>query len=261
METATRESVMSDFFRRVRTATQRLLILDYDGTLAPFHPQRNKAAPFPGMLEVLREIEGARHTKICILSGRPVYELSTLLDGLQIDMWGNYGLERLSPGQGYSSIELPPESRSILDAAFDALPAFSRPLVERKLGSLAMHWRGLEPHEQEMMRKAALESWSKIAHDYHLMLNGFSGGVELRFPFPSKCSAAEVMLAGLGGAACAYLGDDLADEEVFRLLAGRAFTVRVSHEARPSYAELTLESYSEVLDFLRLWHEVCGGAK
>ena len=259
MEATTRDSVLSSFFRKVRTASKRLLILDYDGTLAPFTAHRSEAVPYPGVLNILREMQASAHTKICILSGRPVYELSTLLDGLQIDMWGNYGLERLSPDHGYHSMDIPAESRATLDAAFEALPAFCRPLVERKLGSLAMHWRGLEIHEQEMLRAAALDAWTKPAHDHRLLLNGFNGGIELRFPFPSKCSAAEVMLAGLAGAACAYIGDDLADEEVFRSVSGRALTVRVCHEQRPTYAEVTFESQPEVIDFLRLWHEVCGG--
>jgi trehalose-phosphatase len=261
METVARESVLSDFFRKVRTASKRLLILDYDGTLAPFTPQREAAFPFPGIREALHDIHSAEHTRIAILSGRPVYELSALLNGMRIEMWGNYGLERLSPESGYSSMELPAESQAIMDAAFAALPKFCRPLVERKLGSLALHWRGLEKHEQNMLREAAHKGWSKLAHDHRLLLNGFNGGIELRFPFPSKCSAAEVMLAGTAGAACAYIGDDVADEEVFKTLAGRALTVRVLHELRMTAAEVTLDSHGEVLDFLCTWHEVCGGAQ
>jgi trehalose 6-phosphate phosphatase len=261
METVARDAVLSAFFRNVRTAVKRLLILDYDGTLAPFTTQRDEAFPFPGILEALRDINEARHTRLSILSGRPVYELSALLDGLRIEMWGNYGLERLSPENGYSSMEVPAESQAIMDAAFEALPKFSRPLIERKLGSLAMHWRGLERHEQNMLWEAAHAAWSKLAHDHRLLLNGFNGGIELRFPFPSKCSAAEVMLAGTAGTACAYIGDDVADEEVFKTLAGRALTVRVLHEQRMTSAELTLESHSEVLDFLRTWHQVCGGMR
>jgi trehalose 6-phosphate phosphatase len=261
MELCERNSVLAAFFRQVRTASRRLLILDYDGTLSPFSSQRDRARPYPGVVEALGAIDAGGHTRLAILSGRPVYELSGLLEGLQIEMWGNYGLERLAPGSGYSSMDLPIESRQILDRAFEALPGFCRPMVERKLGSIAIHWRGFDLHEQQMLREAAHKSWSGTAQDHRLLLIGFNGGMELRFPFPSKCSAAEVLLAGMGQCVCAYIGDDSADEDVFREFAGRVLTVRVLHEPGHTAADVTLRSHDEVLDFLRTWNLVCGGVE
>ena len=40
-----------DFWQELRTASRWLLLLDYDGTLAPFHQDRMKATPYAGGTE------------------------------------------------------------------------------------------------------------------------------------------------------------------------------------------------------------------
>src|SRR5258706_8301091 len=45
-----------DFWNRIHSSPRRLLMLDYDGTLVPFHVQRMEALPSPETLRVLREI-------------------------------------------------------------------------------------------------------------------------------------------------------------------------------------------------------------
>ena len=44
------------YFRGLREAPLRVLLLDYDGTLAPFRQQREEALPYPGVREPLTGI-------------------------------------------------------------------------------------------------------------------------------------------------------------------------------------------------------------
>ena len=44
------------FFNRLRRAPVRLLMLDFDGTLAPFSERRNKVEPYSGVVEALADI-------------------------------------------------------------------------------------------------------------------------------------------------------------------------------------------------------------
>ena len=37
------------FLERLKTANKRMLLLDYDGTLAPFRVDRDHAFPYPGV--------------------------------------------------------------------------------------------------------------------------------------------------------------------------------------------------------------------
>jgi len=67
------------FFKRVRAATRRALLLDYDGTLAPFRAERHEAFPYPGVPEVLNELLETGSTRIVLISGRATKDLVPLL--------------------------------------------------------------------------------------------------------------------------------------------------------------------------------------
>ena len=55
------------------------LLLDYDGTLAPFCLNRQQAFPYPGMTELLQEITACGRTRVVIVTGRNAHEVIPLL--------------------------------------------------------------------------------------------------------------------------------------------------------------------------------------
>ena len=52
------------FFAGLRQASARLLMLDYDGTLAPFTPDRMRAFPYRDIPELISKIMGAANTRV-----------------------------------------------------------------------------------------------------------------------------------------------------------------------------------------------------
>src|SRR5438128_10517394 len=85
----------------MRHASTRVLLLDYDGTLAPFTPDRMRAFPYREIPELVSKI--MRHnTRVVLVSGRPAREL-LFLSGIQTqpEIWGSHGLERLYPDAAY----------------------------------------------------------------------------------------------------------------------------------------------------------------
>ena len=78
--TATTLDEMDAFFEDVRKARERALLLDYDGSLAPFHTNRLAAVPYLGIPELLLSIiMGSTHTRVVFITGRPAMELKALL--------------------------------------------------------------------------------------------------------------------------------------------------------------------------------------
>ena len=49
--------VLSDFFSRLKRSEDKVLLLDYDGTLAPFTVDRDDARPYEGVIERLSAIQ------------------------------------------------------------------------------------------------------------------------------------------------------------------------------------------------------------
>ena len=66
------------FFGALRKAARRVLMLDYDGTLAPFHVHRDRAVPYPGVRERLSALIASGTTRVVLVSGRMAREVAQL---------------------------------------------------------------------------------------------------------------------------------------------------------------------------------------
>ena len=90
---------------------EHALLLDYDGTLAPFRVDRFKARPYAGVRELLTRIERQGGTRMAVVTGRPAREIGPLL-GLEKmpEVWGLHGAERLHPN-GRRELEKHPRQR------------------------------------------------------------------------------------------------------------------------------------------------------
>jgi trehalose 6-phosphate phosphatase len=258
------QSTYAAFLDRVRTATakERVLLLDYDGTLAPFNTNRDRAFPYPEVPPLLLEIIDAG-TSVVLVSGRPAREV-VLLSGVQPhpEIWGSHGLERLKADGEYEVAELSETQQLGLSLAADAISneALDRHM-ELKPGGVAVHWRGMRPSDIERLRKTVAELWSPLVREYDLHVLDFDGGQEVRARGRDKGTAVREILREVGpDAAVAYLGDDHTDEDAFRALQGKGLTVLVRSENRATAADLWLKPPRELLEFLRAWLRASGGA-
>jgi len=248
------------FFEQLRSASVRILLLDYDGTLAPFRVERDRAYPYPGVSGLLSQII-ASGTRVVLISGRPAHDLLRL-SGIDPppEIWGSHGLERLHPEGSYEVEPLSPEQEAGLDKASEFFHAQSMAdRVERKPGSVALHWRGLASQDVEGLRDKVQQVWRELAYHSSLELLDFDGGLEIRVQGKDKGNAVRAILKESNSdAAIAYLGDDRTDEDAFRALRGRGLTVLVREQLRPTLAEIQLRPPEELIEFLKEWLSASG---
>jgi trehalose-phosphatase len=255
---------LQSFFDEPGRAQTSALLLDYDGTLAPFRQDRYQALPYPGMPVLLTEIMNTGQTRLVLISGRPAHEVASLL-GIRPhpEIWGANGLQRLRRD---GSCELPHLDEISAQALAEVDSWLYRlglhHLAEHKPGSLAMHWRGLPPGEQSDVRKLVLLGWAPVAHRAGLVLQEFDGGVEIRMADRNKADAVRTILTEMDGEApVAYLGDDQSDEDAFRALQGRGLCVLVRPQWRETAAGVWLKPPADLLVFLCDWLEACLSAQ
>lgn len=250
------------FFRRLAREERRILLLDYDGTLAPFRVERTEAVPYPGLRRRLEALLRAGHTRVAIISGRATEEVADLL-GVEPcpEVWGSHGWERRLPDGTVEVGELPEGADRQMDAAAGEAESLGlEGRVERKPTGVAVHWRGLDEARTRELRSEVEARWGPLAEGSALELHGFDGGIELRAPGRDKGFAVDAILSEVSGdAVVAYLGDDWTDEDAFRALHGRGLRVLVRGELRPSEADVWLRPPDELFAFLDRWHESAGG--
>lgn len=254
----------SAWWRKLTEARRSVLMLDYDGTLAPFVRDRMQAQPYTGISERLLRLSAAPRIRLVLISGRSARELASLLPpGLNVEIWGSHGRERLNPDGGYASLPLRPGQQGCLAQLEAALQrnGFAR-VIEKKVGSLAVHTRGLREDESlqiaDLTRKFDCSVAGDTPNDSGLEWLPFDGGIELRGTGCTKATAVYSILRDEPPRTpAAYLGDDLTDEDAFTALRDCAqhlcLPVLVRPEPRSSAADLWLRPPDELLGFLDRW--------
>jgi trehalose-phosphatase len=248
----------------VAAATSRVLLIDYDGTIAPFHADRSQAFPYAGVASLLERITKACATRLVVLTGGSAARIPPLL-GLDppVETWGACGLERIYPDGRYEGVE-------ITDDDFDAL-AKAELLLNEQLagkyleispGGVAVHWRGLESRDILEIRTKAYRIMSPLAAGHGLVIADFDGGLEIRVPYASAGDAVRsILLDTSEETPVAYLGDDTPDEDAFRVLNGRGLTALVRQKYRFTAAEFWLRPPDDLIGFLKAWIYACGGTE
>jgi len=248
---------LETFFRKVKEGGS-LLLLDYDGTLAPFHINPERAKPYEGVFERLLQLLESKKTKVIIISGREVQTLAGLLDMEKLpELWGSHGTERLLKNGEYSRVKISKKQREGIERGlWYVLEHISPDRFENKTASIAIHWRGLSEEKKTKMKEAVFPQWEKIARMCDLEVHDFDGGLELRPRGFSKAIAIQIILEEQKDEGqIAYLGDDKTDEEAFQELGERGLKVLVRKKIRETKADIHIQPPGELLGFLDRWIE------
>ena len=255
------QAKLEPFFHKLSAAPQAALLLDYDGTLAPFQIRREQAVPYAGVALVLQGIVRNGRTRVVVISGRDANELIPMLD-LQPrpEIWGVHGLQRMRMD---GTIAIPRLSERTRNGLSDAERWLNYQQLlhtaEFKPGGIAVHWRGLGDLVAEDLRSRVLLGWRLIAAHSELTVLEFDGGVEILAPGANKGAAVGTLLNEIAPTVpVAYLGDDNTDESAFCAIGDRGISVLVRPQYRQTSAQLWLKPPEEVFDFLGLWLAACG---
>lgn len=252
------------FFSALAEAEHAILMLDYDGTLAPFREDRLKTSFYPGVKKRINKLMEVDAAELVFISGRNAAELRSLL-ALEkpVDIWGSHGREHLAANGHYfvTPLTLGEESilhhvRSVLEREYD--PAN----LEVKPNSVAIHWRNGSIKKAEVekrVREVYQEATSDKLKDGNTNLLQFDGGLEVRAGEGGKGFAVQSILETLPRSTmAAFLGDDTTDEDAFKVLrsepfASQSLPVLVRNEARPTYARCWIRPPEQLLQFLDTW--------
>ncbi len=239
-----------DRWRRVRAGG--VVCLDYDGTLTPIVERPELAVLPAAMRATLRRLAAA--LPVAIVSGRDIAVVAGFvqLDGLAYV--GSHGLDIAGfPGSGLRkelALEFLPELERAERRLRRETAAVAGALVERKRFSVSTHVRLVAAAE-----RAGVDAVVDRVQRAHPSLRREGGKLvhELRPDIDwDKGRAVRWLLEALGrDLSCAlFIGDDLTDETVFHVLAGRGAGVVVADADRPTAAELRLRDPGEVRTLL-----------
>lgn len=243
---------------RIRSHTPRLLLLDFDGTLAPFEVDRMAVRIPEASRQAIARIARSPRDRVAIVSGRPIRELQQILGDFPGAMAGEHGWEEKS-ARGVVCRHTPGLRARFLLKLAEWIAVFMRcgDHLERKRASIVLHTRGVTSQRvHRRLARCAHVLQALIAHE-RMKLDAFNGGWELRDRTRSKGTVAAGLIAnGPPDPLPVFVGDDTSDEDAFAIVRPIGITVRVGTDPRATAAEWTLESTDAVTEFLEHWAEI-----
>lgn len=237
------------------------LFLDYDGTLTPIVETPDKAVISKERKDLLDKLSTSPHCRVAIISGRSLGDIKALVGLKDIIYAANHGLEIEGPKIKFES-QVSPRLRSIIRHIYeDAVSKFSKikgVLIEDKGLTISVHYRLVDQKDiQEFLR-----IFNEITDPYIVRdkININSGKKVYEIKPPVKWDKGKVVLwllvrqqfiSGENEVLPVYIGDDVTDEDAFKVLKKKGLTIFVGEQAS-SKAQYYLKTTEEVTEFLRL---------
>ena len=248
---------MDKVFEGVATNGQILVALDFDGALADIVPNPADATLPEPRLKLLEALNNQPRFAVAIVSGRSLEDLKGRVNLPDIAFAGDHGLEITGPGFHH----IPPEAEEFkatvaeigeaLEAALHGGPGVA---FEHKGLSMSVHYR-LAPSDQ---RATVLRTIRRVTKPYlargaaHVVKG--KEVVNLLPPLDWHKGAALKWLLDMleslprraGGVLPIYIGDDVTDEDAFKVVRETGFAVRVGRPKPSSAAPYYVNSTNEV---------------
>lgn len=230
-----------------------LVLTDYDGTLTPIVDDPREATLALSVRDDLRTLAGSPRSRLAVISGRDVLDVSARVAVPEALYAGCHGLDIRGPGLAFTHAEAAAQRPTLHRiAAMLARRACAIPgmWVEAKGLCLAIHYRGVAPErvrEVEMALARAVQRERvqlKISHGIQVLevlplvrWGKADGALWVRDTLAPTLRPPVMPL---------YLGDEWTDEAVFEALAGQAITARIGVDAPMSRATYRLSGVDEV---------------
>ncbi|TDQ29417.1 bifunctional alpha,alpha-trehalose-phosphate synthase (UDP-forming)/trehalose-phosphatase [Zeaxanthinibacter enoshimensis] len=238
--------VLNDF----QDAERRLLFLDYDGTLAGFHNDPQKAGPDDELYDLLDSLNALPNTDLYLVSGRDKETFSKWFQPKGYNMIVEHGVWISRDGEDFKMLENVKKDwmskiRPVLESFVDRTPGS---FIEEKNYSLAWHYRKTDP-DFGQKRAAELNTVlrSLIANDDLSVLNG-NKVMEIKSSNVNKGRATMRVFAEKEYDFVFAIGDDWTDEFMFQELPPSAVTVKVGRQK--TQARYFLDSIKNVRGLL-----------
>lgn len=241
----------SNLLDSYRNATNRLILLDYDGTLVPFSSMPGGAIPGNDLLQLLKDLNTDNNT-VCIISGRSSDWLGKWLGEVNTTMIAEHGARIKRKDQAWSNEVITQSNwkeqvRSIMDTY---VRRCAHSFIEEKEFSIVWHFRNANLEQGKLRAAELLSELNEYVQTRPLQAAYGNKIVEVKNLGIDKGTATRKLLNNNNFDFILAIGDDYTDEDMFKALTDtkNCYTIKVGNEA--SYARYNLYTPQMVISLL-----------
>jgi trehalose 6-phosphate synthase/phosphatase len=235
--------------RQYDRSSHRLLVLDYDGTLAPFYKKPEEAAPSPILLSLLEKMAKDPANHVVINSGRSSEMLEKWFGDLPIDLSAEHSALYKENGEWHENFKkIEQWDSEILDIIQRTIEKTPNSWLEIKNTALVWHYRKVDTWlanlREEQLVRALIEPCTRLNLQIvpgnkilEIKPSAFNKGTEIKRRM-QKEKFDFVMV----------IGDDTTDEDMFRAIPSDGISIKVGDFSPIAKYRISLQS--KVIPFL-----------
>ena len=230
-----------------KQSEERLIFLDYDGTLVGFNENPDDSKPDQELIEILDYLTKDKNNHIVIISGRGRQSLEEWMKPYSLDIVAEHGVWIKRIGKPFKTFikinaSWKKETLSLLERYVNRTPGS---FVEEKDYSLVWHYRKVETGLGEVRTRELTSHLKYMTANENLEVLEGDMIVEIKNSEINKGKAAQKLMEIYPEADFLLtLGDDFTDEDTFKAMPEEAYTIKVGTSA--SEARFSVNSYKEV---------------
>ncbi|MEZ7971348.1 MAG: bifunctional alpha,alpha-trehalose-phosphate synthase (UDP-forming)/trehalose-phosphatase [Cyclobacteriaceae bacterium] len=234
-----------------KQSKERLIFLDYDGTLVGFNENPDDSKPDQELIEILERLTKDKNNHIVIISGRGRQFLEEWMKPYSLDIVAEHGVWIKRMGKPFKTFikinaSWKKETLSLLERYVNRTPGS---FVEEKDYSLVWHYRKVETGLGEVRTRELTSHLKYMTANENLEVLEGDMIVEIKNSEINKGKAAQKLMEIYPEADFLLaLGDDFTDEDTFKAMPEEAYTIKVGTSA--SEAKFSVNSYKEVRKLL-----------
>lgn len=248
------KKIRQTLFSKYRHAKNRLLLLDYDGTLVTFYPQPEQARPNPELMEILKGLSENPKNEVVIISGRDRKTLTDWLGKLNLHLIAEHGaFIRKKGGKWRSSGPMDNAWKEIVHPIMDLyVDRTPRSFIEEKNYSLVWHYRKSEPGLANLRTQELKNALVMLTTNLNIGIFEGHKILEVKHLSANKGTAAGNWLNQGEWDFVLIAGDDYTDEDMFHAVDDTAFTIHIgTGPSKALYHTPDVESFRQFLNELR----------
>ncbi len=243
--------IKTELINKFRKATNRLILLDYDGTLVNLAPLPEEAIPSEHLLNVLTKLIGIPQAKVIIVTGRGHKDIDKFLGHLPMTIIAEHGAMNKENGKWVNEIKddglWKNKVRPLLNEITLTCP---KSFIEEKNFSLAWHYRNAEKNIGQIQSKKLIRILKDVAQYYNLKILDGNKVVEITTGETNKGKAIQYVIERNNYDCIICIGDDTTDEYMFEYLFKNENAITIKVGDGNTIAKHKLDSVQEVILFI-----------
>lgn len=247
------KSIEAEIKEKYNNSRNRLVLLDYDGTLVNYvsHPETARLPTY--IFDILFNLIDVANTQIFIITGRSHFDIDKLLYHIPINIIAEHG-GMIKTGGEWKSLDNNNSmwKKPIIPILNQFTVLCPGSFIEEKNYSVTWHYRNADPEKGYSHSRELIEFLGKVSLAYNVRILDGKKVVEVLTNDTGKGSAVKKLFEQNSYDFVLSIGDDATDEEMFEYLLHYTYAITIKVGEGTTFAKYKFNSIKDVIILLKL---------